>query len=76
MENLVELRTTEHKNIYEVTYNGKEYICNLYYRDDNCGSFQEEIFDKEGNEIEDKKLFEEIRSIVFEYEDEQTIDED
>lgn len=69
IKDLVELNGVEHKNMYGVIYKGKEYTCNIYYRDDDCGSFQTEIFDAKGNEINKEKLFEEIENFVLENEE-------
>ena len=63
-KDLVKLKTTTHKNIYGVIYKGNVYTCNLYYNDDDCSSFQTEVFDEKENEV-DENLFEEVEEFVI-----------
>lgn len=70
IDNYVELKTTETKNIYGVIYKEKSYVVNCYFSDDNCGDYEWEVFDEKGNYIKDENLKDEITNFVNDMESE------
>lgn len=65
-EDMVYLKTSQHKIIYDVIFKGKEYTCIFYYNDDDCERFETKIFDRKDKKINDENLCEEIENFVTE----------